>query len=401
MNGFFNMAIDSLLDNRLRSTLTILIIATGITSLVSIQTAIEGLSRSVEKSFGRMGAHCFTISSLDKKSERAVRPVSYADVQEFVRRFDTKAVVSISSSMGMQKVSAGGVSSEPTITITATDENHLRMGLASLAVGRNFNHREVEGSNDICIIGDNIARRLFKGCDPLGAPLRVGATDYVVTGIMKREGSLFGIGTDNTVLIPLGAARARFLASDAYCSLDIMPVGDEKLLFEEAWERALVVMKLIRGLRPQDEADFTISRSDSVIRELDALKGKLSAAALVIGLITLLGASVGLMNILLVSVRERTSEIGLRKALGARPSTIAMQFLTEAVLIGQIGCAAGLLFGLIFGNLVALLMGCPFTLPWRWLGLSVLLSLLVSILSGYLPARRASLLDPIAALRCE
>ncbi len=400
MKGFFNMAIDSLLDNRLRSTLTILIIATGITSLVSIQTAIEGLSRSVEKSFGRMGAHCFTISSLDKKSERAVRPVSYADAQEFVRRFDTKAVVSISSSMGMQKVSAGGIISEPTITVTATDENHLRMGLASLAVGRNFNHREVEGSNDICIIGDNIARRLFKGCDPLGAPLRVGATDYVVTGVMKREGSLFGIGTDNTVLIPLGAARTRFLASDARYSLDILPIGEESA-FEEAWERALVVMRLIRGLRPQDEADFTISRSDSVIRELDALKGKLSAAALVIGLITLLGASVGLMNILLVSVRERTSEIGLRKALGARPSTIAMQFLTEAVLIGQIGCAAGLLFGLIFGNLVALLMGCPFTLPWRWLGLSVLLSFLVSLLSGYLPARRASLLDPIAALRCE
>ncbi len=401
MKGFFNMAIDSLLDNRLRSILTILIIATGITSLVSIQTAIEGLSQSVEKSFGRMGAHCFSISSLEKEGERAVRPLSFADVKEFVRRYDSKAVVSISSSMLMQQVSAGSVSSDPTITVTATDENHLRLGLASLATGRNFNHREVEGANDICIIGDNIARRLFRECDPIGAPLIVGAAEYVVTGVMKREGSLFGIGTDNTVLIPLGAARTRFLAPDARYSLDIMPIGEEKFLFEEAWERAIVVMKLIRGFRPQDEADFTISRSDSVIRELYALKGKLSAAALVIGLITLLGASVGLMNILLVSVRERTSEIGIRKALGARPNTIAMQFLTEAVLIGEIGCAAGLIFGLIFGNLVALLMGSPFTLPWRWLGLSVLLSLLVSIFSGYLPARRASLLDPIEALRCE
>ena len=224
--------------------------------------------------------------------------------------------------------------------------------------------------------------------------------EYSVTGVMEREGSLFGIGTDNTVLVPLGPARTRFLASDARYSLDIMPVGEESA-FEEAWERAVVVMKLIRGLRPQDEANFAISRSDSIIRELDSLKGKLSIAALVIGLITLLGASVGLMNILLVSVKERTCEIGIRKALGAKPRTIAMQFLTEAMLIGQIGCAAGLLLGLLFGNLVALMLGCAFTLPWRWLGLSVLICMVVSILSGYLPARRASRLDPIEALRCE
>jgi putative ABC transport system permease protein len=179
-----------------------------------------------------------------------------------------------------------------------------------------------------------------------------------------------------------------------------MLVGEESA-FEQAWERAVVIMKLIRGLRPQDDANFAISRSDSIIRELDALKGKLSIAALVIGLITLLGASVGLMNILLVSVKERTCEIGIRKALGAKPRTIAMQFLAEAVLVGQIGCALGLFMGLLFGNLVAKLLGCAFALPWRWLGLSVLICIVVSILSGYLPARRASLLDPIVALRSE
>ena len=400
MKGFFNMAVDSLLDNRLRSTLTILIIATGITSLVSIQTAIEGLSQTVEKSFGRMGAHCFTISSLEEEHEHFARAISWSDVRQFVRRYDSKAVVSINSSIIMQQVSAGSVISDPTVTVTATDEHHLRLGLASLASGRNFSSREIEGSSDLCIIGDNIARRLFSGNDPLGQTLRVGAVEYLVTGVMEREGALFGIGTDNTVLIPLGPARTRLLASDARYSLDIMPVGGESA-FEQAWERAVVVMKLIRGLRPQDDANFAISRSDSIMRELDALKGKLSIAALVIGLITLLGASVGLMNILLVSVKERTCEIGIRKALGAKPLTIAMQFLAEAVLVGQIGCALGLFMGLLFGNLVAKLLGCAFALPWRWLGLSVLICIVVSILSGYLPARRASLLDPIEALRWE
>lgn len=394
------MAIDSLLDNRLRSTLTILIIATGITSLVSIQTAIEGLSRSVEKSFGRMGAHCFIITSLEEKGERVARGISWADAEQFVLRYDSQAVISISSSLVMQQVSAEGISSDPTITVTATDEHHLRLGLASLAVGRNFSSREIEGSSDICIIGDNIARRLFGGRDPLGETLRVGAVDYFVVGVMEREGSLFGIGTDNTVLVPLGVARTRFLAPDAHYSLNVMPVGENESLFEQAWERAVVVMKLIRGVRPQDEANFAISRSDSVIRELDTLKGKLSIAALVVGLITLLGASVGLMNILLISVKERTREIGIRKALGAKPHIIAMQFLAEAVLVGQIGCAAGLLLGLLFGNIVALLIGCAFALPWRWLGVAVLICIVVSILSGYLPARRASGLDPIEALRC-
>jgi len=400
MKGFFNMAIDSLLDNRLRSTLTILIIATGITSLVSIQTAIEGLSQTVEKSFGRMGAHCFTISSLEEEHEHFARAISWSDVRQFVRRYDSKAVVSINSSIIMQQVSAGSVISDPTVTVTATDEHHLRLGLASLASGRNFSSREIEGSGDLCIVGDNIARRLFSGSDPLGQTLRVGAVEYLVTGVMEREGALFGIGTDNTVLIPLGPARTRLLSSDAGYSLDIMLVGEESA-FEQAWERAVVIMKLIRGLRPQDDANFAISRSDSIIRELDALKGKLSIAALVIGLITLLGASVGLMNILLVSVKERTCEIGIRKALGAKPRTIAMQFLAEAVLVGQIGCALGLFMGLLFGNLVAKLLGCAFALPWRWLGLSVLICIVVSILSGYLPARRASLLDPIVALRSE
>ena len=401
MKGFFNMAIDSLLDNRLRATLTILIIATGITSLVSIQTAIEGLSRTVEKSFGRMGAHCFTITSLEEKGEREARGISWADAEQFVRRYDSQAVVSISSSLVMQQVSAEGISSDPTITVTATDEHYLRLGLASLAVGRNFSSREIEGSSDICIIGDNIARRLFDDRDPLGETLRVGAVEYYVVGVMEREGSLFGIGTDNTVLVPLGVARTRFLAPDSHYLLNIMPVGEDETLFEQAWERAVVVMKLIRGVRPQDKANFAISRSDSVIRELETLKGKLSIAALVIGLITLLGASVGLMNILLVSVKERTSEIGIRKALGAKPRIIAMQFLAEAVLVGQIGCAAGLLMGLLFGNVVALLIGCAFTLPWRWLGVAVIICLVVSILSGYLPVRRASRLDPIEALRCE
>ena len=334
MKGFFNMAIDSLLDNRLRSTLTILIIATGITSLVSIQTAIEGLSQTVEKSFGRMGAHCFTISSLEEEHEHFARAISWSDVRQFVRRYDSKAVVSINSSIIMQQVSAGSVISDPTVTVTATDEHHLRLGLASLASGRNFSSREIEGSGDLCIVGDNIARRLFSGSDPLGQTLRVGAVEYLVTGVMEREGALFGIGTDNTVLIPLGPARTRLLSSDAGYSLDIMLVGEESA-FEQAWERAVVIMKLIRGLRPQDDANFAISRSDSIIRELDALKGKLSIAALVIGLITLLGASVGLMNILLVSVKERTCEIGIRKALGAKPRTIAMQFLAEAVLVDR------------------------------------------------------------------
>ena len=207
-------------------------------------------------------------------------------------------------------------------------------------------------------------------------------------GVLERQGALFGRDLDDAMLVPpdgAGGYQVTFRVAASGQAAAVATAG--------------TLMGAVRRLPPGSEPDFEIVRADSTEEMLASLRGKLSAAALVIGLITMLGAATGLMNSMLVSVKERTREIGTCRALGARARAIERQFLAEAVLTGQAGCLAGILLGLLLGNLVALTMEGDFIVPWRWIGFSVLLSLAVSLASGLLPARRAAALDPIEALR--
>ena len=376
---------DSLSTNRRRVLLTVAIIAVGVASLVGIETAVGVLTDRVAGSFDRLGAGLFTIRPKEDAS-----PLDARQAAAFAAAFrQAEAVSCWCISRQAAIVRSGGKATDPVVEIVATDAGYLACQDLSLASGRNFSPYEVEQHAKVALIGDNVRRRLFGDSDAIGQEITAAGARYRVIGVLQRQGALFGTGIDSGILCPMET-------TESSCSVTVRtaPAAAGATLSE-----AGCLMAAIRRLPPGAAPDFEIVQADSAQATLASLRAKLSLVALAIGLITMLGAAVGLMNSMLVSVKERTREIGTRRALGAKARAIARQFLGEALLIGLLGSAAGILLGLLLGNLVALALDGGFSIPWGWIAAAVLLASAVSLASGLLPARRAARLDPIEALR--
>ena len=385
MRDFFRFALDSLSTNRRRVLLTVAIIAVGVASLVGIETAVGVLTDRVAGSFDRLGAGLFTIRPKEDAS-----PLDARQAAAFAAAFrQAEAVSCWCISRQAAIVRSGGKATDPVVEIVATDAGYLACQDLSLASGRNFSPYEVEQHAKVALIGDNVRRRLFGDSDAIGKEITAAGARYRVIGVLQRQGALFGTGIDSGILCPMET-------TESSCSVTVRtaPAAAGATLSE-----AGRLMTAIRRLPPGAAPDFEIVQADSAQATLASLRAKLSLVALAIGLITMLGAAVGLMNSMLVSVKERTREIGTRRALGAKARAIARQFLGEALLIGLLGSAAGILLGLLLGNLVALALDGGFSIPWGWIAAAVLLASAVSLASGLLPARRAARLDPIEALR--
>lgn len=385
MRDFFRFALDSLSTNRRRVLLTVAIIAVGVASLVGIETAIGVLTDRVAGSFDRLGAGLFTIRPKEDAS-----PLDARQAAAFAAAFrQAEAVSCWCISRQAAIVRSGGKATDPVVEIVATDAGYLACQDLLLASGRNFSPYEVEQHAKVALIGDNVRRRLFGDSDAIGKEITAAGARYRVIGVLQRQGALFGTGIDSGILCPMET-------TESSCSVTVRtaPAAAGATLSE-----AGRLMAAIRRLPPGATPDFEIVQADSAQATLASLRAKLSLVALAIGLITMLGAAVGLMNSMLVSVKERTREIGTRRALGAKARAIARQFLGEALLIGLLGSAAGILLGLLLGNLVALALDGGFSIPWGWIAAAVLLASAVSLASGLLPARRAARLDPIEALR--
>lgn len=392
MRDSFKASAGSVLDNSTRSILTISIIATGIMALVGIETSIEILSQRIAGSMAKMGASAYTITS-----KEGCPPLRYADAAHFVRMADGELVSVHATPLAAVQVKSEAEATDPTVSVIAADDHYLEVRMAGVASGRGISGSDVEAAAYVAVLGDNVRKRLF-GEDgfPEGKTVVVSGAEYSVVGYLQRQGAVFAGGLDNSVIVPVTNARGLFLTDSD--PVDVTVVPSPEVDFMESVAGARAAMRAARRLRPTDKLDFDIVKSDSAQSNFASLKSKLSLVALGIGIITLLGAAVGLMNIMLVSVKERTREIGVRKALGAKRSTIERQFLGEAVIIGQLGCAVGVVLGLLAGNIVAIVMDGGFAVPWQWVGVSIVLALAVSLLSGFLPARRAAALDPVRAL---
>ncbi len=403
----FIVSLKSITSSRLRSLLTIAVIATGITSLVGILTATDSLKAVMNDNFGRMGVNTFSIRSNYSDVQSALarsrvinrRNISYNQARLFKDNFNMPSVVSISATAVYNAViKSGSEKTNPVIRVVATDENNLRYSSASISKGVNLNENDIESSSFRAVIGSGVASALFGGDEPLGKVISVGAVRYEVVGVLERQGATFGGGVDNEVWIPVSNARSLFLTENSFYAIGVVPLGDNQ---EKYMAAAELLFRSVRRLTPSDPSDFRITRSDAVLEDIRKVMSYVTIAAFIIGSITLLGAAVGLMNIMLVAVKERTREIGTRKALGATSFAIKQQFLFESIVIGQLGAFFGIILGVGAGNLTALLMKTPFVVPWLWILSGVVICLFVSIASGYIPAVRASGLDPIEALRYE
>jgi putative ABC transport system permease protein len=405
----FHVAVRSIRSNGLRSVLTIIIIAIGITSLVGILTATDALKNSLEDSFGKLGANSFyfraeysNTTSSQKRRMKNKRNISYSQAKYFVDNFKLKgSIVTLSTGAAYgQTVKFESQKTDPNVDIIASDDNYLLFKSYELEKGRNFSKNDIDNCDYVCIIGDVIKKKLFKEkMNPVGEVITIGARRYKVIGVIKKVGESYSENIDNSVLISVTNARASFIDDNTSFTVGVIPPLGADL--NKVIDDATMVFRASRRLSPYDPDDFRVSRNDIMVSESMKTMKTVTIAAAVIGFITLLGAAVGLMNIMLVSVKERTREIGTRKALGASSKRIHQQFLIEAIVIGQLGGIFGIVIGIIVGNVVAYAMKVDFVIPWIWIISAVLVCLAVGVLSGFIPAKRAAALDPIESLRYE
>lgn len=401
-----DMALRAVRSNRLRSSLTIAIIALGITSLVGILTAVDSMDATLKDAYSRMGAGIINIRSLysmpaDMRRIRNSREISRAQAERFTDYYRAPATVTIFTTvLSGTRAEAGQKRTNPTTDVIATDGNYMKYNMLELSSGRSLSAADVEGGRFYCVIGDNVARTLFEAQeDPVGQTVHISGRSYIIIGVAAPVGNNAGGSMDGSILVPYTNALANLATSTPDFTIGILP--DPSVSPEAAATEAEMTFRAVRRLAPFDDADFRITRSEAVIEELNSTMRTLTIAAIVIGLVTLTGAAVGLMNIMLVSVRERTREIGTRKALGAASKRIKAQFLMESVIIGQTGGLIGIAAGILIGNIIAAVMQASFVIPWLWMLLAIALCMAVGILSGYIPAKRAAALDPIECLRYE
>ncbi len=403
------IALDSIRSQALRTSLTVLIIAIGIWALVGVLTLVTALENSLLNNFASMGANTFSISQYDFSSEinqndsdQRVNPIiSYPQAKAFQDKYNFPfTTTSLSFTAGSAiEVKYQEKKTDPEISVVGIDENFCPNKGLEVVKGRNMNSFDVANNNYVCVLGSDFEKGLFANMNPIDKIISIRGAKFKVIGVLKEKGSTFGNSQDLRVLIPTQVARSLFSAPNINYDLDVM-VNNEALL-NEAVDDAKMTMRRVRKLSPVEKDNFGIERSDDLRRTLLEEVAFLSVIAWVIGLLTVFGSTIALTNIMLVSVTERTREIGVRKSLGAKKSTIGWQFLTETFVISQLGGLLGLILGIGTGYLIASLLKFEFSTPWLAIIATIITTIVVTIISGLVPALKAAKLDPVEALRYE
>jgi len=414
MNLIINLqeGLKSISANLLRSILTALIIAIGITSLVGILTAIDGMKASINSSFSNLGANSFEIrskrtdrhKSTSGVEEKKYSQLEYFEVKKFKNLFKYSQAVSVSTYVSWSaEIKRLSKKTDPNIRIVGANENYLNLQGYNIEFGRNFSSYEVKFGRPVALIGNELVNKLFDTNEsPIDKEISCFGNKYKVIGVLKKEGALGGdSGSDRSVIIPIESAMRLNTGWTSFRYYINVGVSNPENM-DYVLGQATGLMRSIRKDRIGQENSFEISRNLTLEEELENISSYLRIGGFIIGFITLLGASVGLMNIMLVSVTERTREIGIRKAIGANPRKIREQFLIEAIAICMLGGIGGVILGIGIGNIISNIISAgTFIVPWLWVFVGFAICIIVGLISGTYPAFKASRLDPIEALRFE
>jgi len=400
------IALDAVRANLGRAILTCLIIAVGIMALVGMLTAIDGMKSSITQNFSLLGSNTFTIINGSAFVDFGPRErVSYKTIDlkqciSFKKQFNFPAIVSNSISYSqMAIVKSDYDKSNPNVQLKGTDENFLHINGQAVEEGRFISAYDVENELQVAVIGQELRDKLFNGEEAINKTIVAGGSKFLVIGVLKSKGQAFDFGSNRIVMLPYTTGNKKFYQPGSSYSIGVKV--DDHTMLPAAQNYAKGVFRNVRGLTPKMPTNFDFETSDAISNKLISSLSFVSIAAYIIAFITLFGASLGLMNIMLVSVKERTREIGTRKALGAKPNQILRQFLMEAIVICQLGGFGGIILGLIVGNLVSSMINGPMVFPWNWILLAIILCTIVGLLAGIIPARQAAKLDPIESLRYE
>jgi len=402
--------IKSIKANKLRTFLTAAIISIGITSLVGILTAIDGIQNSIDNSFSSLGANTFDIESKrsNRGSSQGVKakvfpPIKYEEFARFKEAYDGPGVVSINTVVSFNtEAKYRSKVTNPNMMVRGGDENFMVADGYDVGIGRSFSMSEIINGAYVCVIGNQVKNALFdKNESPIGKKISVLGAKFKVIGTLEEQGGVGGnSGVDRRIVVPL--VTARIIGADRNFGYEATIAFTDTRSIDEASGIATGLMRSIRKDPLGEEDSFEIVINKSFAERIGEITGYLRIGGFTIGFVTLLGASIGLMNIMMVSVTERTREIGVRKALGATPLKIRQQFLIESIVICQMGGIGGILLGMAIGNITStLIFKTGFIVPWLWMIVAVVIGIAVGLISGYIPAYKASKLDPIDSLRFE
>ena len=419
----FSLAWRTVRGNKLRSAITIAIIAFGIMALIGIITAIEAMNQSLKESFSSMGANAFSIRFKElrmgfnngngevKKSTRGLKekksnmgkPILKDEAERFKGNFQFPgSVVSIyRRGPGAQELHYLEKKTNPQITVWGGDDQYLTVNGYTIAAGRNLNNLDIQSGRNVCIIGSNVATKLFGAGNPdrcLDKIIRIGSMPYRIIGLLKSKGSSAMLRQDDMVFTSYTNIR-HFQNISASYILGVMVKNVNEL--EVASDEETSVFRAVRKMEPSEEVNFVIERSDKFAELFIGFLSSITGAAGAIGFITLIGAAIGLMNIMLVAVSERTREVGLIKAIGGKSRNIRQQFLFESIIISLLGAFFGIILGILVGNLFSIILKTGFVIPWFWVIMGVVICTLVGLVAGIYPAMKAARLNPIDALRFD
>jgi putative ABC transport system permease protein len=410
LREILRMALGSLGVNKLRSFLTMSGITIGVFSVIGVMTAVSVLRNSIETGLSFLGANMFQFAKFpanggDGSQRRRLelrRDITLDQAMRYQRLMEGVSDViclKVFDRNGIAQAVYGGRKSTPGLTFGGSNEHFVTANQFTIDIGRNFMPDDVELARPVIIIGQSILQKLFPSENPLGKIIKIRERTYTVIGTFASKGSQFGQNQDDIAMIPITRFLNDFGAERV--TINIATQAPSQLVYNETIEKAITAMRIVRGLKPEDENDFELYSNESMVGAFAKVADVIAAGSFVISGIALLAAGVGIMNIMLVSVTERTKEIGIRKSIGARKKNILTQFLIEAVTISLAGGLMGIALGVGAGNLVAFVVDASVVFPWNWVAIGLIVCSGIGVGFGFYPAWKAAALDPIEALRYE
>lgn len=399
------MALNALVGNKLRSFLTLVGIAIGLFSIIVVMTAVGAIQHSFEDVFSSIGSNKFIIQKYPairtpgSWRQYRNRPDITVEQAEKLREIATlPQAVGIAINRSGQTVKYDGEATNPDVSVRGVNLDVMLTDDLTIENGRNFSFQDFDYARPVTIIGYDVANKLFQNIDPVGQEIKIDKLKLTVIGVFEKQGSVLGSGQDNFIMLPLSVFIKKYGGDD---DADIAVTAVSKEALSTTIDQVISILRVIRKVPPGEDNNFEVITNDQLIAQFNDLTKYFRYGAAVVAFIALLAAGVGIMNIMLVSVTERTKEIGIRKAIGAQKGIIRSQFLVEAVVLCWIGGTFGIIFGVLSGNLVAIFLGVKVILPVEWILIGLAVTTFVGIVFGVYPAVKASNLDPIEALRYE